>query len=216
MLFDLFAGFLYLLSGIWGFIALPFAIIFLWLPEMREVGKRLGVLVLLFFLVLAHDIVAHVNGHRAWVPFYERVLPFWIPMSDSDKTLACVNLNSRKLEMTLRHLRNRNYGFCVWIPRQLDDFTKVGPRIRLKVTFFDASGRRVFATSGDDSFPYIWYVCRADRGGSTLNLLKYNVPNDVPYDETLKAVIELSGDVEEFMRLYPDAVLRAESMCARR
>ena len=109
-------GILYLLCGIWGFIALPFAIIFLWLPEMREVGKRLGILVLLFFLILAHDIVAHVNGHRAWVPFYERVLPFWIPADESDTTLACERLRGRKLEMTLRHLRNRNYGFCVWIP----------------------------------------------------------------------------------------------------
>lgn len=215
MLFDLFGGFLYLLSGIWGFVALPFAIIFLWLPEMRDVGKRLGILVLLFFLILAHDIVAHVNGHRAWVPFYERVLPFWIPEDDSDNTLACENLSGRELEMTLRHSRNRNYGFCVWIPRKLDDFTKVGPRIHLKVTFFDTCGHCVFETSGDDSFPYLWHVCREDRGGSILNLLKYNVPNDVPYDERLKVVIELTGDVEEFVRLYPNAVLRAESMWVR-
>ena len=48
-----------------------------------------------------------------------------------------------------------------------------------------------------------------------MNLLKYNVPNDVPYDEKLKVVIELTGDVEEFVRLYPNAVLRAESMWVR-
>ena len=60
-------GWGFLLSGIWGFILLPFAGVLIYSKKFKAVGIVLMIFVVLYVCMFLHDINAHIRGRRPWV-----------------------------------------------------------------------------------------------------------------------------------------------------
>ena len=197
------------LSGIWGIILLPFAISCFYERKQKVVGLILMMLGGVYVFIFAHDLKAHLNNQRPWIPFYEWCFGLAIPAEGRSSVFATMPFDSEKSNIKVIHVRRGKHCVGIWIPDKMDDFTPVGPDIKLNCKFLNKQGRKVFEIPSDH-FAKNWTWCRGERGGSGEVYCIYSVPKDVPLDEELTLQINVSGDVDSFLRTYPNAFFTVE------
>ncbi len=209
-IYEYLKGWMSLLSGVWGFLIWPFAVVALCNKRRKIIGVILLVLVGLFISIFLHDLHAHFNNRRPWVPFYEWCFGLLIPVEGRSSIFAVVPFDSEGVTVKVVHVRRGNHSIGIWIPIKMDDFTPVGPDVRLNCNFLDRYGKVIFQVHSDSTFKKLWTWCRGDRGGSSEVYCKYSVPEDVPLDEELVLQINVSGEVRSFLRAYPNAIFTVE------
>ncbi|MGN0847737.1 MAG: hypothetical protein ACI4RA_10195 [Kiritimatiellia bacterium] len=198
------------LSGTWGLVLLPFAISTLHDRRHKLLGIALVAFVGVFAFVLTHDIYVYSRNQRTWIPFYERCFGLFVPIEGGRGVRATVSFDGDKASVKVRHVQRGNHSIGIWIPDKMKDFTPVGADVELNCTFRDDNGKVVFQIHSDNAFKKLWTWCRGNRGGSKEIYCKYRVPKDVPLDEELQLEIKVTGEVDKFLRQYPNAVLSVD------
>lgn len=206
---NLIKGVINVLSGIWGVILFPFAIVILYNKTVKIVGFVLMFLVGIFVYILIHDIHAHVNNRRLWIPFYERCFRLTVPVGGSSVFSECQFARSN-MTLKVSHEMRGKHAISVWIPEKMKDFSPVKAAIRFKGKFCNQDGKPIFDFCSDDKFTKLWTWCRGKRGGSHEIYYKYSVPDDVPVDEELILEISPIGNVDDFLQMYPAAKIAVE------
>ena len=199
-----------LLSGIWGFILLPFAGVLIYSKKFKTIGIVLVIFVGLFVCMFLHDINAHIRGQRPWVPFYEWCFGSAIPIEGRSGVFANCPFTREIATLKVTHVQRGNHAISVWIPEKMKDFTPVKADIKFNGQFRNRDGKPIFDFHSDDKFAKLWTWCRGKRGGSHEIYYKYSVPRDVPLDEELTLEIRPVGEVDDFVQMYPAAELAVE------
>lgn len=194
------------LSGTWGVVLWPFGLFALCSGRRKFVGVILVALVGVFVLIFFHDINAHLRSRRIWLPFHEWFFGLAVPVEGRDGVFATVPFDGDNATIIVKHIQRGNHSLAVWIPDKMNDFTPVGPDIKLNCKFLDRHGKAIFQIHSDAGFKKSWTWCRGSRGGSKEIYCKYSVPNDVPLDDELQVKIKVTGEVNKFLKLYPNAV----------
>ena len=194
------------LSRTWGVILWLFGLFALCSVRRKFVGVILAAFVGVFVLMFFHDINAHLKNRRPWLAFNEWCFGIAIPIESRSGTFATVPFNGDEATVKVSHVQRGNHSLGVWIPDKMNDFTPVGPDIKLNCRFLDGHGKTVFQIHSDDSSGRLWTWCRGVRGGSKEVYCKYSVPGDVPLDEDLQLEIKITGEVDKFLKRYPNAV----------
>jgi len=208
-------GWLFLLSGIWGFILLPFAISFIYNRKTRLISAVFAVLVGTFVALLVHDIAAYKHNRRPIVPFYECVFTLLTPHGDSRTMLLDAPLSN--CTTNISHHWRGNYGVTVWVPDRIgdlsdEDHTRFGNDIQLSGSFKMANTHLIdFMSETNQSKKGEW---SPQYGGSTIHY-EYNVPSDLPLDEILTLEIKTSGNLQRFLSRFPNARIRIEKLCIK-
>ena len=202
-------GWLSILSGIWGIILLPWAISLFCERKQKVIGTVLMMLVGFYVFILIHDINAHLKNQRPWIPFYEWCFGLAIPVEGRSSIFATAPFDREKVTIKVTHVRRGKHSIGIWIPDKMDDFTPVGPDIKLNCNFLNKHGGKVFEIPSDH-FAKNWTWCRGERGGSGEVYCIYSVPKDVPLDEELTLQINVSGAVKSFLQAYPNAIFTVD------
>ena len=92
----------------------------------------------------------------------------------------------------------------MWIPREVGDFVPTRKDIHMTCRFFDESGKEVYKCTDARKEGWAWRE-NLRMKGSHMCYGKYEVPDDLPYDEKLKVVVDFTGDVAGYRNDYPDA-----------
>jgi len=212
-IFEWFKGWFSILSGIWGLILIPPAILLIWNRKRRMVGVGFAILVVMFLIILTHDVIAYKQHRRPAVPFYEWLFTLLIPHGDSRTTLLDVPL-SDYYTADISHYWSGNYGVTVWIPNRIWDISEedcicLDKDIQISGLFKRANMQIVdFISQTNQAKKGEW---RPKGGGSTIHY-EYNVPSDLPLDETLTIEIKLSGNLKRFRSRFPDARIKVEKL----
>ena len=212
---DWFRGWLFVLSGIWGFILIPFAVAFIYDERKKKVGAVLAAFVAMFTILFVHDAVTYLHNKRPVVPFYEWVFTLFAPHSDSQTMLLDIPLSNCMTNIS--HYWRGDYGVTIWVPDRIwdlsdEDHTRLSIGIRLRGSFRRTNMQSVYFISNTNQ-------CKKGEwspkgGGSTIHY-EYNVPSDLPLDETLAAEITVLGNLQEFRSRFPDARIRIEKLCVK-
>ncbi len=211
-----FKGWFSILSGIWGFILIPFAISFICDRKRRMVGVSFAILVAMFLILLTHDVIAYKQHRRPAIPFYEWLFTILIPHGDSRTTLLDVPL-SDYYATNISHYWRGNYGITVWVPNRIWDISEencicLDNDIQISGSFKRANMQIVdFISQTNQAKKGEWHP---KGGGATIHY-EYNVPSDLPLDETLTIEIKLSGNLKRFRSRFPDARIRVEKLCVK-
>ena len=112
-------GWGFLLSGIWGFILLPFAGVLIYSKKFKAVGIVLMIFVVLYVCMFLHDINAHIRGRRPWVPFYEWCFGLAIPIEGRSGVFASCPFTREIATLKVTHDRRGNHAISVWIPEKM-------------------------------------------------------------------------------------------------
>ena len=206
-------GLLSILSGIWGFILIPFAIVFIYDRKKRLVGVGFSILVAMFIILLAHDVVAYRQHRRPVVPFYEWLFTLLIPHVDSRTILLDAPLSN--CTTNILHYWREDYGVTVWVPNRMWDISEedhicLGKDIQINGSFKRANMQSVdFISQTNQSKKGEW---SPQGGGSTIHY-EYNVPSDLPLDEILTVEIKTSGNLQRFLSRFPNARIRIGKLC---
>ena len=102
-------GWGFLLSGIWGFILLPFAGVLIYSKKFKAVGIVLMIFVVLYVCMFLHDINAHIRGRRPWVPFYEWCFGLAIPIEGRSGVFASCPFTREIATLKVTHDRRGNH-----------------------------------------------------------------------------------------------------------
>lgn len=203
-------GWLNLLSGVWGVILLPYAILSLVERKSKIIGIILIAFVMVYVVIFIHDIQAHLNNKRPWVPFYEFVFDLAIPLEERTSALATVPIGRERVLTKVRHVKRGNYSIGIMIPDKVNNFTPVEADIRLRCDFIAKNGDVLFQICSDGEFKKLWSCCMGKQGGSNEIYCKYNVPKDLPLDDELQLCITIEGEIDKFLDLYPAAILTVD------
>ena len=185
---------------------------------LRFESVGLAVALIPFFLLLGvfvHDLNIHNDKGRPWSPWHEAVVDLF---ADADKQdlFASVPLTNRHLEFEVSHTRRGRHVFQIWVSAKKEEPAPLKIPIRMKCSFHDEGGRIVGSCETQDWHGGVWsdntrrLGQKGLRGGSTTCVGVYNVPKDVPLDLKLKAIVDITGDLDAFLREHPDARLIIE------
>ena len=208
-------GWGFLFSGIWGFMLIPFAIIFISQKKTKYLGLFLLTVVGLFVVLLTHDVVVYRQNKRPLVPFYEWIFTLFIPHGGPPSMLLDAPLSN--CTTNISHYWRGDYGITVWIPHATqvlskEDYKCLDADVRLYGSIKKA-GTRMVEFNSTPTLPRKreWSM---DFGGSTIHY-EYNVPKDLPLDEMLTIDVHVEGNLQKFMTRFPDARLRVEKLCVK-
>ena len=212
---DFLRGWCFILSGTWGFLLLPFAMALVYQKKARVIGIALLMAVILFFALLCHDIVVYRNNKRPFVPFYEWIFTLFIPHGGSSSMLLDTSLSN--CTTNISHYWRGDYGVTVWIPDKMRDVSEKDYMCLDQDVYicgtFECRGYVVvsFNSVTNRLKTSMW---SSKSGGSTIHY-EYNVPKDLPLDETLTIDVHVEGNLQKFMARFPDARLRVEKLCVK-
>ena len=184
---------------------LPIGIVLSFKRKYRYIGWLCILLFLPFGLILGHELWLHESGRRPLSSVYEIVFNSFVPSPKKDLSLK-LPFKTAHYEFDTVHSQTGKYAIYLWTPITLPLHTRSKTDLRIKVRFVDPAGNVVFEQL-DFNYPLVWYPSSDRMGWSRAFCFLYRAPSDVPFDIPLKCVIDFNGDVEDFIRNYPNSEL---------
>ena len=164
----------------------------------------------LYVILFLIDFFAYRRGDRPWLSVNDDICGIFFS-SERDPVVANHLVRDVRMEFAVVHKWRGAYQFVLRVPEVYADFTAVSEGITIKYAFLRSDGCKLFEYSDIVSMNRWWTKSRDERWpGSDISFRMYSAPNDVPLDENVTAVVQLSGDVENFLNHHPQVRLFLE------
>ena len=158
-------------------------------------------------VIIMYDINVYKNGGRPYYSIVDGICGIFFTPKRNCVVKKCP-LQDRCIKMIVSHQWRGNYQFRLWVPETKDGKSPIIERLGLVWKFSDEMGNEVFNQESPPSKYSPWDTQLVGVPcGYAKSFVMYTAPYDVPIDKELCAEIQVIGDVEKFLELYPNSHL---------